>query len=123
MRRTAVGIIALIMLAIAGVGFARHGLHNEEYSFFWNSCWRMGLVLGAAWLALPNLLEQKSDASPLALTLVAVIVIVIVVRPRAIVFLWPVLLILAALQFFHWLAKPPPGKKRKKKTTANSSRR
>ncbi len=116
MRRTAVGIIALIMLAIAGYGFVRHGFQGNEYSFFWNSSLRMGLVLGAAWLALPNLLEQKSDASPLALTLAAVIVIVLVVRPRAIVVLWPILLILGILQFFRWLAKPPPGKKRRKKT-------
>jgi len=110
MRRTAVGIIALLMLAVSGYGYYRNGFDTGEVSFFWNSCFRMGLVLGAAWLALPKLLEQKGDASPLVLALVAVFVLVLVVRPRAIVILWPFLIILGVLQFFRWLVKPPPGK-------------
>ena len=117
MRRTAVGIIALLMLAVSTYGFYRYGFEAGEASFFWNSCLRMGLVLGAAWLALPKLLEQKSDASPLVLTLVAAIVLVLVVRPRAIIFLWPFLVILAVMQFFRWLVKPPPGKAKKKRKT------
>ena len=117
MRRAAVGIIALIMLAVSGYGYYRYGSDAGEASFFWNSCLRMGLVLGAAWLALPKLLEQKSDASPLVLALAAAIGLVLVVRPRAILFLWPFLIILAVMQFFRWLVKPPPGKARKKRKT------
>ena len=108
MRRTAVGIIALLLLATAGYGFARYGFDDGEVSFFWNSCWRMGLVLGAVWLALPNLLERRPDASPVVLILAGLVGLVIVVRPRSIVFLWPILLILAIVQFFRWLVRPPP---------------
>ena len=107
MRRATVGIIALVLVGIAGYGFARHGFDDGTASFFWNSCWRIGLVLGAVWLALPNLLERGSGASPLVLTLAVAIGLVIVVRPRAIIFLWPVLLILGVVQFGRWLANPP----------------
>ena len=110
MRRAAVGILALIMLGIASYGFVRYGLDDGEVSFFWSSCLRIGLVLGAVWLALPNLLERRSDASPLFITLVVTIVLAIAVRPRAGIFLLPILLILAVAQFGRWLVKPPPRK-------------
>lgn len=114
MRRTVLGIIALAFLATAGYGFARHGLGGGESSFFWSCCWRMGLVLACLWFALPKLLEQENTVSPLALTLVGSILLLIVVRPKAILFLWPVLVILAIGQFFRWLIQPPPPKKKKK---------
>lgn len=107
MRRTAVGIIALLLLAIAGYGYYHHGFDGGETSFFWNSCWRMGLVMGTVWLALPQLLERKSNASPLVLALGIVTALVIVVRPKTIVFLWPVFAIIGIIQFFRWLAQPP----------------
>ena len=119
MRRHTVGIIALLLLAIAGYGFARHGFEGGEISFFWNSCWRMGLVLGAMWLALPQLLNLTRNVSPWLLALLSLIGAFLVIRPRSIVFLGPVLLILALLQFFGWLVKPPP----KKKSTRQHSRR
>lgn len=115
MRRTAVGIIALVFLAIAGYGFTRYGLGGGESSFFWSCCWRMGLVLGCLWFALPKLLEQEYTVSPLALTLVGSILLLIVVRPKAVLVLWPVLVILAIGQFFRWLIKPPPKKKQQQK--------
>ncbi len=118
MRRTAVGIIALILLAIAGYGFTQHGFSDGDASFLWSSCWRIGMVLGAAWLALPKLLEQKTDASPLVLALAGLVGAVIVIRPRAIMFLWPIIIVLAVTHFFRWLIKPPPGAasaRRKKK--------
>lgn len=110
MRRAAVGIIALIFLGIAGYGFARYGLRGGESSFLWSCCWRMGLVLACLWFALPKLLEQKGTVSPLALTLGGALLLVIIIRPKAIIFLWPVVLILFVTQFFHWLVKAPPRK-------------
>lgn len=115
MRRTAVGIIALVLLGIAGYGYLRYGLDSGESGFFWSSCWRMGLVLGAIWFALPNLLEMKGKQSPMMLLIGLGLVMIIAVRPKVIVFLWPFLLILAVMQFFTWLIKPPPGKSRRKR--------
>jgi hypothetical protein len=107
MRRTAVGILALTLLAISAVGFYHHGFASSDISFFWNSCWRIGLVLGAVWLALPGLLQRRSTASPLMLTLLGLLGLVILARPRSIVVLWPILIILGVIQFFSWLVRPP----------------
>ena len=112
MRRTAVGIIALAFLAVAGYGFSKHGFDGEDTAFLWNSCWRMGLVLGTVWLALPQLLEKRADFSPIVLILGIVTALVIVIRPKAIVFLWPIFLIIGIVQFFRWLARPPEKKRR-----------
>ena len=108
MRRTAVGIIALLLLATAGYGFSQHGFDEGDTSFLWNSCLRMGLVFGAVWLALPNLINRKTNASPMVLTLAGLVGLVIVLRPKSIIFLWPILVILAISQFFRWLVQPPP---------------
>jgi hypothetical protein len=108
MRRSAVGIIALVMLGVAAYGGLFYdGFRNSEYVFFWSSCLRIGLVLGAVWFALPQLLERKINASPLVLTLFVTIALVIIVRPRAILLLWPILIILGIIQFFRWLVQPP----------------
>ena len=111
MRRHTVGIIALLLLVTASYGFAQHGFQGGDISFLWNSCWRMGLVMGAMWLALPQLLNLTRNVSPWLLALLSLIGAFLVIRPRSIIFLGPVLLILALLQFFGWLFKPPPKKK------------
>jgi len=113
MRRTAVGIFALIFLGIAGYGFYVYGANDDETAFLWASCFRMGLVLGCFWFALPKLLEQKGTISPTALILAGTLLLVVAVRPRAILLLWPVVVILVVIQFFHWLVKPPPRKRKK----------
>ncbi len=110
MRRTAVGILALALLGIAAFGLFRHGLAENDTSFFWNSCLRIGLVLGAVWLALPNLMQRRSGASPLVLTLLGVLTLAVLIRPKAIIVLWPILIIVGVLQFFSWLVKPPARK-------------
>lgn len=125
MRRAAVGIIALGFLAVAGYGFARYGLRGGESTFLWSCCFRMGLVLACFWFALPKLMELDYRVSPPVLILSAAFVLLIVVRPKAILFLWPVivpvLVILAAGQFFRWLVKPPP--KKSKKRVANGKKK
>ncbi len=107
-RRHALGILALLLVATAGYGFfIRHATNTEASIFFWSSCWRLGLVLGALWLAFPQLLRLSHTVSPLVLAVISVIAVVIVIRPRTIVVLGPILLILAILHFFGWLLKPP----------------
>ena len=113
MRRHAAGILALLLLATAGYGFARYGLNAEDSSFFWSSCWRVGLVLGAIWLAFPQLMKLTDTVSPAVLAVVGTIAVVVVVRPRTIIVLGPILVLLAILQFFGWLLKPPPKKSRR----------
>ncbi len=118
MRRHAAGILAFLLLATAGYGFARYGLNADDSGFFWSSCWRIGLVLGAVWLAFPQLMRLTEHVSPAVLAVVGTIAAVVVVRPRTIVVLGPILLLLAILQFFGWLIKPPPKKNRRKQSVS-----
>ncbi len=111
LRRHLLGILSLILLAIAGYG--HFALESTDLDYIWNSCWRIGLVMGAVWLALPQLLKFTTHVSPVMLALIATIGVVVVIRPRTIVVLGPLLLVLALLQFFGWLLKPPPKKPRR----------
>jgi hypothetical protein len=49
-RRIAAGVIAIVLLALAGV-FTLWGIGSHEMAA---ACARVGLVMGALWLALPK---------------------------------------------------------------------
>jgi hypothetical protein len=54
MRRTSIGILAVLLLVI-GFTTALRGPTNGSAAGFAGGCVRMGLVLGALWLALPQI--------------------------------------------------------------------
>ena len=107
MRRHALGILAILLLVIAVYGWSRYGLKESEANVFFNSCERIGLVFGAAWMAYPQLVRVASRTSPRFMLLMVAIGLIILVRPRSVIILGPVMLVLAALQFVGWLMKPP----------------
>ena len=50
MRRHLLGLLAIVLIVV-GLSL----MTFEQYAFLANSCWRIGLVLAALWLALPQL--------------------------------------------------------------------
>ncbi len=83
MHRPSLGIAALILLVAGGVLIARP-VEGDPYPGA--VALRAGLVLGAIWLALPNLRR----APRWLLIGAAVIVAVIIVRPRLVLYAFPV---------------------------------
>jgi len=115
MRRTLLGILSLALLMGAGGIFLR-GLVNE-YPLVFSASLRMGLVLGAMWLAYEQVHEIIRRTPPWVMGGAALGLLIIVVRPRAIVAVGPLLAGAAAL---HWLGKilnPEPRLKKKNSRT------
>jgi len=54
MRRTTLGIIALLLLLVGGITFFNGPGGNSAWGFS-GVCIKSGLVLGALWLALPQI--------------------------------------------------------------------
>ena len=108
MRRHALGILAVLLLVVAVYGWFTFGMKESDASIFFNACERIGLVFGAAWLAYPQLVHVATRTSPRFMLLMIGIGLIILVRPRSVIILGPIMLVLAALQFAGWLMKPPP---------------
>jgi hypothetical protein len=121
MRRHALGIIALLMIAAGVVLLWRIGPGENEWSMTASILLRAGFTMGAVWLALPQVttLWTKTPRSLRLLLVYAMAALVtVVIRPRAILYVGPVLAALAALQFIGYLftpLKPKPRKPQPKK--------
>ncbi|MHB0956146.1 MAG: hypothetical protein ACYC6N_14510 [Pirellulaceae bacterium] len=115
MRRHALGILALLLLATAVYGWFTYGMKESEANVFFSVCERIGLVFGVIWIAYPQLIGIASRMSPRFVLLLVTIMLIILVRPRSVIILGPILLLLAALQFAGWLMKPlSPGNRPRK---------
>jgi hypothetical protein len=108
MRRHACGVLSVAFLCGAAYGLATYGVDHSQASMYSSMGLRMGLVLGAIWLAFPQLSKLTVQTSTWFLLLLGAIGLIIVARPRTVVVLGPVMLLLILLQFAGWLMKPPP---------------
>lgn len=93
MRRHAFGIFALIFV-IAGVYFALQP-PRETTQWFYGVLLRVGLVLGALWLAYPEL----SRVPPWLFGVLAVAIGIVMVRPRLIIIVAPAVVAI-------WILRP-----------------
>lgn len=107
MQRHALGAIALISLILGIAGIAYYGVDDSQTSLAAGMSLRIGLVLGALWLAMPQFKRLSGNAPPWAIGIVILCLMIVIARPRTIVVLGPVLLVLGALVFIGWLVKPP----------------
>jgi hypothetical protein len=125
MRRHAFGLIGILFLALAIVGLVYAGSGGAQRSMAASICMRVGLVLGAIWLAYPQLKQIVERVPAWMMVSVGLAVAVLVVRPRAILAIGPVLLVIFVLQFLGWLFRPLPNPKRSttRKPTPTESRR
>ena len=106
MRRILIGILSLLFLGAAGTIYLR-GVTDQNV-FLLSVCQRVGLVLGAMWLAYEQVLKIGQRSPPWLLGCIGLCLAVIVVRPKAILIVGPLLAAVAVLQFFGWLFKPLP---------------
>lgn len=99
-------MIAIAFLAAAGVRLYKIGVGDAE--MFTSVFLRVGLVLGAAWLAWPQLTQLAHRVPPWFLAVAVLGLMVVMMRPRSVLILGPILAALAVLQFFGWLFQPLP---------------
>ncbi len=115
MRRILIGILAILFLGAAGAIFLR-GV-TDETEFLLSVCLRVGLVLGAMWLAYEQVLAISQRTPPWLLGCIGACLAVIVIRPRTIVIVAPLIAGIAVLQFVGWLFKPLPNRRKAPRTT------
>lgn len=118
-RRHALGVVALVLLVSAPVLFFRYDLFGFEANVgevASSICMRVGLTLGALWLAFPQILAIKSKYPPRLLLAVLGGSFVVIAYPRS----FPIVLVLVALigavEALGWFLKPPPGKKARRRS-------
>lgn len=113
MRRHVLGALSAVLLLTAVGGWWLYGWQYSQTSVLMSMCQRIGLVLGACWLAYPQLVGLLTRTSLWFALLVSSVGLIILVRPRTAVVLIPAVLVLAVLQFIGWLIKPPPRRGRR----------
>ena len=98
MRRVALGIIAAILL-ISGVVFSIQAEGGGQ-SMLAGSCVRAGIMLGAIWLAWPQLQDLASKTPWWLVTSVLLVGLLVAARPNTARFAIPILLVVLALKWF-----------------------
>jgi hypothetical protein len=121
MRRHALGVLSAMLLLTAVGGWWLYGWQDSQSSVLISVCQRVGLVLGACWLAYPQLVVVLSRTSLWFVLLMSGIGLMILVRPRSVVILGPAMLLLVVLQFIGWLIKPPQTRARRVSRGSESS--
>ncbi len=114
MRRTLLGIFAIVFF-LGGVGLFFAGPVTETYRMLSASGIRIGLVLGAFWLAYP----QLTYVPWWFVQALLIGTLVIAVRPKAALFVLP---LLAALWLIRPKQKKPAQQKRKRRSSLPSRR-
>ena len=96
MNRTLLGLCSLVLLMLAGVTRAS-GANDSTRMSFAAGCLRVGLVLGAMWLALPQIQRILAKTPRWLLVALAIGLVVIVVRPILALVVIPALIALWVL--------------------------
>ena len=106
MRRVALGIIAVLFLVAAVVRTWQIGLPAVQESMFTSICLRVGLVLGAAWLAYDQLQQLAERVPPWLIAGIGLAMLLLVVHPKSFRLLLPMVAIVVALQFIGRFLQP-----------------
>ena len=113
MRRHAVGILSLILLGCAAVLLARFDDNSTRAAG--SICLRLGLTLGAVWLALPQLVTISTRFPPRLLVALLVGAVILVARPRSFPVVVLIVALVAIIELVGWLLKPLPPQRKKTK--------
>jgi hypothetical protein len=90
MNRLKIGLVALALLVAAVVLYAR-GPGGSTANGLAGACMKVGLVLGALWLAMPQIMRFFSRTPRWLLTAGVIALIVCVVKPMLLIFAIPLL--------------------------------
>ncbi len=101
MNRTAVGIIALVLL-LTSLGLLIFPV-GDQASVWMSACLRVGGLMAVVWLAHPQL--SYAPRWFLFIAVLAVAVLMVIKQPRALIFLAVIFIVLARLR-----PTPPPHK-------------
>ncbi len=115
-RRHTIGGIALAMLVAAAVLLLL--CDGNLADMYGSICLRVGMALGAGWLAYPQILALTRFCTPKLLLAFAVGAIVLIARPKAFPIVALMIGAVVILEIAGWLLKPfrppdksPPGKR------------
>lgn len=96
-QRHTLGVLALLLL-LAGSGYALFSAKDAQTSPYLAACWRMGVVFGALWLALPQLAGLRLLRNRLWFGGLVVLVVILWRWPRLLPLALLALLVLALLR-------------------------
>jgi hypothetical protein len=99
MNRTALGLVTLLLLIVGVITLVTRGPSDASTTPFAAGCIRVGLVLGALWLALPQITAFFTRAPRWLLVASAIGLIIGAVKP------WLLLIIVPALVAL-WILGP-----------------
>ncbi len=108
LRRHALGIASVILLLLA-LGLWWRWPQDSAAAVA--ICVRAGLVLGAIWLALPQLSRLIAAVPVWMVFACGISALVLIARPRTIVFIGPALGSALLLHFLGWFLRQPPKRK------------
>lgn len=111
MRRHLLGIVAMVLLLAGTIGWLVERSTNTHAGMAAGVGMRAGLVLGALWMAYPQLVQVIRYAPKWILGLLGIAAMVLVFGRQSLVIVVPAVIILAGLQFASWIFKPLPKKK------------
>lgn len=109
-RRHTIGAIALALLAAGAVLLL--AFDGNVADMYGKMSLRVGMTLGVAWLAFPQIMQLSAYCSPKLLLALAVGGVVVIARPKAFPIVALLIGVVAVLEFVGWLLKPlrPPDK-------------
>lgn len=105
MRRILLGLTALAFL-IAGLTTLPIWAPAEEENYVAYLCIKVGLVLGAIWLAMPQV-ENLFKKTPPWLWAVIGLSVIAAVFTKSFFIILPIVAAICFIQFLGWLFKPP----------------
>lgn len=103
-RRHTIGVIALTMLAAAAVLLLM--FDGNVTDMYGSICLRVGMALGAGWLAYPQIQTLAAFCSPKLLLVLALGGIVLIARPKAFPIVALMIGAVIVLEVAGWLLKP-----------------
>lgn len=107
LRRHLIGILSLA--ALLGAGAARWwGNGDAQTTFVSSISLRLGIMLGTIWLAYPQLQSLAAHVSPTGLLLTVAGLLIVVIRPRAALWIVPLLVVVGVLGWLRRFLKRPP---------------
>jgi hypothetical protein len=106
MRRHALGFVAILFL-VCWATLMTVGPESSASRVIAGSAMRIGFVLGALWLALPQLVQIKARIPPWLLGTLAVGGFIIAVRPGLSLYVIVMFAVVSAIQGVGWLFKAP----------------
>lgn len=107
MQRHLLAALAFGLTATGLVLLVLYGVGDSAKSMAGAASLKVGLVLIALWLAFPQILGVLRKWPPWIVATVLVGGLIVILRPRALVVVLPILLIIGALQLAGWFFSSP----------------